>query len=335
MLLAPLVRHAAAAAGRRRRVLAVPRPALRRRCRPRSGRAPSASPTSSPACCRTGTTPSSPTCAPARTVLVAAHGNSLRALDQAPRRDERGRRRRAQRADRASRCATTSTTTCDRCTIGGAYLDPGRRRGGHRGGQEPGQALTGDAALTRWSRGVTRTAYSPRHGQQEGIRRPPQSVPLFAALHPQGARADRPIGRRDQDDRGHACSSTRARPGARRSSSSTARSPSSATAARSPRSARAPSSASCRCSTTARARPRVVCETDCTLFVISQRHFLAVLDERPDARPQAARRARRPHPRARPRRTTADRVRRDRARSVPTPDSHDRSAGIGRDAAAH
>ena len=31
-------------------------------------------------CCRTGTTRSCPTCLPASTVLVAAHGNSLRAL---------------------------------------------------------------------------------------------------------------------------------------------------------------------------------------------------------------------------------------------------------------
>ena len=29
----------------------------------------------------------------------------------------------------------------------------------------------------------------------------------------------------------------------------------------------------------------VVCETDCTLFVISQRHFLGVLDDVPDASP--------------------------------------------------
>ena len=39
-----------------------------------------ASPTSSTACCRTGTTTSSPTSTPAESVLVAAHGNSLRAL---------------------------------------------------------------------------------------------------------------------------------------------------------------------------------------------------------------------------------------------------------------
>ena len=78
--LAPLVRHAAPADRRRRRVLAGRRrrgtPTCRRSCCP----APSASRTCSPGCCRTGTTRSCPTCAPAATVLVAAHGNSLRAL---------------------------------------------------------------------------------------------------------------------------------------------------------------------------------------------------------------------------------------------------------------
>ena len=44
-----------------------------------------------------------------------------------------------------------------------------------------------------------------------------------------------------------------------------------------------------------------VCETDCTLFVISQRHFLRRARRRADDRPQAARRPGRPHPRARPR----------------------------------
>ena len=52
--------------------------------------------------------------APGSTVLVAAHGNSLRALIKHLDDMDRGRRRRAQRADRASRCATTSTTTSDR-----------------------------------------------------------------------------------------------------------------------------------------------------------------------------------------------------------------------------
>ena len=41
---------------------------------------PSAWPTWWSACCPTGTTPSPPTCSTGRTVLVAAHGNSLRAL---------------------------------------------------------------------------------------------------------------------------------------------------------------------------------------------------------------------------------------------------------------
>ena len=49
-------------------------------CHPTSSRPPSAWPTSSPACCPTGTTRSSPSCGPGSTVLVVAHGNSLRAL---------------------------------------------------------------------------------------------------------------------------------------------------------------------------------------------------------------------------------------------------------------
>ena len=77
---APLVRHAAAAAARRRPSTRSSTTPATPRCRPRCARAPSASPTSSPACCRTGTTPSSPTCCAGATVLVAAHGNSLRAL---------------------------------------------------------------------------------------------------------------------------------------------------------------------------------------------------------------------------------------------------------------
>ena len=47
---------------------------------PSDARAPSASRTSSPGCCRTGTTRSSPDLRAGKTVLVAAHGNSLRAL---------------------------------------------------------------------------------------------------------------------------------------------------------------------------------------------------------------------------------------------------------------
>ena len=49
-------------------------------CRRDACRAPSASPTSSPGCCRTGTTRIVPDLRSGRTVLVAAHGNSLRAL---------------------------------------------------------------------------------------------------------------------------------------------------------------------------------------------------------------------------------------------------------------
>ena len=78
--LAPLVRRPAAAAGRRQRVLPGRRPALRRPRRRRPARAPSAWPTSSAGCCPTGTTRSCPTCAAGKTVLVAAHGNRLRAL---------------------------------------------------------------------------------------------------------------------------------------------------------------------------------------------------------------------------------------------------------------
>ena len=77
---APLVRHPAAAAARRRRVLARSATRATRGCRRSWCRAPSASRTSSSGCCRTGTTRSSPTCWPGRTVLVTAHGNSLRAL---------------------------------------------------------------------------------------------------------------------------------------------------------------------------------------------------------------------------------------------------------------
>ena len=72
-------------------------------------RAPSASRTCSSGRCRTGTTRSCPTCAPAQTVLVAAHGNSLRALVKHLDADlGRGDRRRSTSRP-ASRCATTST----------------------------------------------------------------------------------------------------------------------------------------------------------------------------------------------------------------------------------
>ena len=71
--------------------------------RPRRRAAPhaSASRTSSPGCCPTGTAAIVPTtCSAGQTVLVAAHGNSLRAHRQAPRRHQRRRHRRAQHPDR-------------------------------------------------------------------------------------------------------------------------------------------------------------------------------------------------------------------------------------------
>ena len=77
--LAPLLRRTPAAARRRRRVLPGRRPALRRPRR-RAARAPSASRTSSRGCCPTGTSAIVPDLRAGQTVLVAAHGNSLRAL---------------------------------------------------------------------------------------------------------------------------------------------------------------------------------------------------------------------------------------------------------------
>ena len=38
---------------------------------------------------------------------------------------------------------------------------------------------------------------------------------------------------------------------------------------------------SCRCSTTARVRRPLICDTDCTLLVIDQRRFLGVIDDVP------------------------------------------------------
>ena len=78
--LAPLVRHPAAA--RSSPAASSPRTATRatRSSRRRPARRPSASRTSSSGCCPTGTTRSCRTCGTGQTVLVAAHGNSLRAL---------------------------------------------------------------------------------------------------------------------------------------------------------------------------------------------------------------------------------------------------------------
>ena len=77
--LAPLVRRPAAADRRRRRVLPGARRALRRPRR-RAAPQPSASRTSSPACCPTGTAPVADDLRAGQTVLVAAHGNSLRGI---------------------------------------------------------------------------------------------------------------------------------------------------------------------------------------------------------------------------------------------------------------
>ena len=78
--MAPVVRRAAAAAGRRQRVLAGGRPALRRHPGRPTARGPSAWPTSWPGCCPTGTRRIVPDLQAGKAVLVAAHGNSLRAL---------------------------------------------------------------------------------------------------------------------------------------------------------------------------------------------------------------------------------------------------------------
>ena len=89
------------------------------------------------ACSPTGTTRSCPSCAAAE-VLVAAHGNSLRALIKHL--DGMARTTSSSSTCRpASRCGTTSTTTCDRYRR--RHLPrPGGRRRRHRGRQEPGQA---------------------------------------------------------------------------------------------------------------------------------------------------------------------------------------------------
>ena len=65
-------------------------------------------------CCRTGTTCIVPDLRAGQTVLVAAHGNSLRGAGQAPRRHERRRTSRAQHPHRASRWSTGSTRTSSR-----------------------------------------------------------------------------------------------------------------------------------------------------------------------------------------------------------------------------
>ena len=116
--LAPFLRHPAAAARRRRRILASPRPALRR---PAAGsvREPSASRTSSSGCCRTGTTRSSPTCAPVERARRGARQLAARP-GQAPRRHQRRRHRRAQHPDRDPAASTGSTRTCARRSPAGS-----------------------------------------------------------------------------------------------------------------------------------------------------------------------------------------------------------------------
>ena len=105
-----------------------------------SARAPSASRTSSSGCCRTGTTRSCPTCAAGATVLVAAHGNSLRALVKHL--DGMG--------DDEVVGLNIPTGIPLRydldddlrpVTPGGAVPRPRGRGGGDRGGQEPGQEV--------------------------------------------------------------------------------------------------------------------------------------------------------------------------------------------------
>ncbi len=59
-----------------------------------------------------------------RTVLVAAHGNSLRALVKHLDGMSRRGHRRAQHPDRHPAASTTSTTHSGRSTRGGRYLDP-------------------------------------------------------------------------------------------------------------------------------------------------------------------------------------------------------------------
>ena len=91
---------------------------------PRCCRAPSASRTSSSGCCPTGTTRSSPDLRAGQTVLVAAHGNSLRALvkhlDGISDDDIAG----LNIPTGIPLRLRASTTTCGRPSPGGEYLDP-------------------------------------------------------------------------------------------------------------------------------------------------------------------------------------------------------------------
>ena len=135
--LAPVVRHAAAADRRRRRVVAGRRPALR----DPAARADAAHrvPQGRPAahCCRTGTTRSCRTCSPAarcwspRTATRCARWSSTSTAS--PTRRSPGSTSRP-----ASRCATTSTRRCARSPPGGTYLDPEAAEGGGRRRRQPG-----------------------------------------------------------------------------------------------------------------------------------------------------------------------------------------------------
>ena len=73
-----------------------------------------------------------------RTVLVAAHGNSLRALVKHLDGISDERHRRPEHPDRHPAASTSSTPTCSPVKPGGELPRPGRRRRGDRGRQEPG-----------------------------------------------------------------------------------------------------------------------------------------------------------------------------------------------------
>ena len=124
MLLAPLVRHAAAAD--RPTTTSSPRPATRAtpRCRRSCCPRPSASKTSSSGCCPYWYDAIVPDLRAGQTVLVAAHGNSLRALvkhlDGICDEDDR----RPEHPDRHPAAATSSTRTSSPSRPGGEYLDP-------------------------------------------------------------------------------------------------------------------------------------------------------------------------------------------------------------------
>ena len=197
---------------------------------PEVGPAPSAWPTSSPGCSPTGTTRSSGS-------LTRATGAGRRprqqpaGADQAPRRLERRGGRRAERADRdpaALRPRRGLLTVGDSV---GRTLDVGTPRARDRGSQEPGAALTARAR----GHGGTAAYVVSGHGQQEGVRRSTSArAPLLAPAPARSSEAHRPSGRRDQDDAGTLLVDQGQNPATKRSSWSTARSPSTQRGARSP-----------------------------------------------------------------------------------------------------